>query len=53
MGVINHTTMRKDNQLLVIAHLSQLLNYIVGFGGLIYLLILLLTYRHKILTMNE
>ncbi len=53
MDVINHTTMRKDNQLLVITHLSQLLNYIVGFGGLIAPLILWLTQRDKILNMNE
>ena len=53
MDVINHTTMRKDNQLLVITHLSQLLSYIVGFGGLIAPLILWLTQRDKILNMNE
>ena len=53
MEVINHTTMRKDTQLLVITHLSQLLSYIIGFGGLIAPLILWLTQKDKIVDMDE
>ena len=34
MEIINETK-REDNQLLVITHLSQLLTFITGFGGLI------------------
>lgn len=45
--------MRKDNQLLVITHLSQLLDYVTGFGGLIVPLILWLTQRDKVLEMDE
>ena len=53
MEVINHITMRKDNQLLVITHLSQLLSYIIGFGGLVAPLILWLTQKDKIIDMDE
>ena len=53
MEVINHTTMRKDKQLLVITHLSQLLSYVIGFGGLIAPLILWLTQKDKIVDMDE
>lgn len=53
MEVVNHTTMRKDNQLLVITHLSQLLSYIIGFGGLVAPLILWLTQKDKIVDMDE
>ena len=44
--------MRKDNQLLVITHLSQLLDYITGFGGFIVPLILWLTQKDKVLQMD-
>ncbi len=54
MEVINHTTtLRKDNQFLVLTHLSQLLTYIIGFGGLIVPLILWLTNKDKIINMDE
>ena len=45
--------MRKDNQLLVVTHLSQLLDYVTGFGGLVVPLILWLTQRDKVLEMDE
>lgn len=45
--------MRKDNQLLVLTHLSQLLDFITGIGGLIVPLIIWLTNRDKILGMDE
>lgn len=45
--------MRKDNQLIVITHLSQLLDLITGFGGFIVPLILWLTNKEKVYTMDE
>ena len=53
MEVINHTQKRVDTQLLVITHLSQLLYYVTGFGGLIVPLILWLTQRDKVIDMDE
>lgn len=37
--------LKEDNQLLVLMHLSQLLDAITGFGGLIVPLVLWLTSR--------
>ncbi|MGM5470273.1 DUF4870 domain-containing protein [Flavobacteriaceae bacterium LMO-SS05] len=45
--------MRTDNQLLVITHLSQLLTFVTGFGGLIVPLILWLTQKEKVHEMDE
>lgn len=45
--------MREDNRLLVITHLSQLLDYVTGFGGFIVPLILWLTQRDKVLEMDD
>tara|TARA_R100000306_G_scaffold5149_1_gene7586 strand:+ start:14986 stop:15348 length:363 start_codon:yes stop_codon:yes gene_type:complete len=53
MEVINHTAKRTDNQLLVIAHVSQLLTYVTGFGGLIVPLVIWLTQKDKVIGMNE
>jgi uncharacterized Tic20 family protein len=54
MEVINQTTaMRTDRQLLVITHLSQLLHYIIGFGGFITPLIIWLTSKDNVEGMNE
>ena len=44
--------MRQDNQLLVLTHLSQLLDLITGMGGLIVPLIIWLTQRDKVLGMD-
>lgn len=44
--------MRQDNQLIVIAHLSQLVTLIIGFGSLILPLILWLTQRDKVYQMD-
>lgn len=44
--------MRKDNQLLVITHLSQLLDIVTGVGGFIVPLILWLTNKEKIYSMD-
>jgi len=45
--------MRTDNQLLVITHLSQLLTYVTGFGGLIVPLILWATQKEKVYEMDN
>lgn len=44
--------MREDKQLIVIAHLSQLITLITGFGGLIVPLILWLTQKDKVFEMD-
>lgn len=48
-----HTLKRVDNQLIVITHLSQMLTYVTGFGGLLVPLILWLTQKDKIEGMEE
>ena len=53
MEVINHNAKRIDTQLLVITHLSQLLTYVTGFGGLIVPLIIWLTQKDKVHGMDE
>lgn len=45
--------MRQDNQLLVLTHLSQLLTFITGFGGLIVPLILWATQKETVYKMDE
>jgi len=47
------TTMREDQQLLVIMHLSQLLTFITGFGGLLVPLIIWITQKNKVFQMDE
>jgi uncharacterized Tic20 family protein len=47
MEVVNQTK-RDDNQLLVLMHLSQLLTFITGFGGLIVPLIIWLTQKEQV-----
>ena len=44
--------MRKDNQLLVIAHLSQLICLITGFGSLLLPLVLWLVNKEKVYQMD-
>ena len=53
MEIINHTAMRKDNQLIVLAHLSQLLTYVTGFGGLIVPLVIWFTQKDKVQGIDE
>jgi len=53
MEVINQRTMRADRQLLVITHLTQLLNYIIGFGGFITPLIIWLSSKNSIEDLDE
>jgi len=45
--------MKNDNQLLVIAHLSQLLDFITGFGGFIVPLVLWVTQKDRVREMDE
>ena len=45
--------MRTDNQLLVVTHLSQLLTFVTGFGGLIVPLVLWATQKDKVYNMDE
>ncbi len=53
MEIINqNVAVREDNQLLVITHLSQYLDYVTGFGGLIVPLILWLSNRDRVVGMN-
>ncbi len=53
MEVINQNVLRKDNTLLSITHLTQLLHYVIGFGGFIIPLIIWLTSRKSVEGMNE
>lgn len=51
----NHSilkTMREDRQLLMLTHLSQLLDLVTGIGGFIVPLVIWLTQRDKILGMD-
>ena len=45
--------MRKNKQLLVLTHLSQLLDYVTGIGGFLVPLIIWLTNRDSIEGMDE
>ncbi|WP_415222363.1 DUF4870 domain-containing protein [Psychroserpens sp.] len=45
--------MRQDNQLLVLTHLSQLLTFITGFGGLIVPLVIWATQKETVYNMDE
>lgn len=53
MEIISQKAMREDKNLLVIAHLSQFLDYVTGFGGLVVPLILWLTSKDTVVGMNE
>jgi uncharacterized Tic20 family protein len=53
MEVINTTTLREDRQLLVVTHLTQLISYVIGFGGLITPLIIWLTAKDRVEGMDE
>ena len=53
MELVNQNVLRKDNTLLSITHLTQLLHYVTGFGGFIVPLIIWLTSRNSVEGMNE
>lgn len=44
---------RVDNQLMAITHLTQLLDYITGFGGFIIPLVLWISNKDRVLNMDE
>lgn len=53
MEVINNgVSIREDKQLLVLTHLSQLLDYVTGFGGFIVPLILWVTNKDRVIQMD-
>ena len=45
--------MREDKQLLVITHLSQLLDLVTGIGGFVVPLVIWLTQKDKVFGMDE
>jgi uncharacterized Tic20 family protein len=51
--VQQQTALREDKQLLVLTHLSQLLDYVTGFGGFIVPLILWITNKERVIGMDE
>lgn len=56
MEIINQNkslALKIDNQLLLITHLSQLLTYLTGFGGLLVPLILWALKKDEIVGMDE
>jgi len=52
MEQYNQDFKRVDNNLLVATHLCQLLTYVSGFGGLVVPLILWLTQKDKVASMD-
>ena len=48
-----YSAMREDRQMLMIMHLSQLLDFVTGIGGFIVPLILWVTQKDKIQDMDE
>ena len=53
MELVSEKGMRIDRPLLAATHLTQLLNYVTGFGGLIVPLIIWLTSRDRVEGMDE
>ncbi|NNM19229.1 MAG: DUF4870 domain-containing protein [Croceitalea sp.] len=53
MEVLHQNVLRKDNTLLSLTHLSQLLHYVTGFGGFVIPLIIWLTSRNSVEGMDE
>ncbi|MFD2587085.1 DUF4870 domain-containing protein [Croceitalea marina] len=53
MELVNQQVLRKDNTLLAITHLSQLLHYVTGFGGFIVPLIIWLTSKNNVEGLDE
>ncbi|MDF4222858.1 DUF4870 domain-containing protein [Maribacter sp. M208] len=49
----NAVVVREDRNLLVITHLSQYLDFITGFGGLIVPLVIWLTTKDSVIGMDE
>lgn len=48
MEVLNQQVLKKDNSLVSLTHLSQLLHYVTGFGGFLVPLIIWLTSKNTV-----
>ena len=54
MEIVQQSTFaREDRTLLALTHLSQLLDYVTGFGGFIVPLILWLSNKDRVIDMDE
>lgn len=53
MEVYQDPILKEDRQMLLFAHLSQLLNLFTGFGGFIVPLVIWLTQKDKVKHMDE
>lgn len=53
MEIINQKSLRKDNTLLSVTHLTQLLHYVTGFGGFVVPVIIWLSSKKTVEGMNE
>lgn len=53
MEIVNQQVLRKDNSLVSVTHLTQLLHYVTGFGGFLVPLIIWLTSKNSVLGMDE
>ncbi len=54
MEIVNQNiTVREDRNVLVIAHLSQYLDFVTGFGGLVVPLVLWVTMKDSVHGMDE
>lgn len=54
MEIVHQPTyVREDRTLLALTHVSQLLDYVTGFGGFVVPLILWLTNKDRVLEMDE
>ena len=53
MELVNHHVLQKNQTLLAVTHLSQLLHYVPGFGGFLVPLIIWLTSRKNVEGMDE
>ncbi len=51
--MVNQHVLRKDNTLLSITHLTQLLHYVTGFGGFLVPLIIWLSAKNNVEGMDE
>ncbi|TDT44827.1 hypothetical protein CLV90_1905 [Maribacter spongiicola] len=49
----NAVVVREDRNLLVITHLSQYLDFVTGFGGLVVPLVIWLTTKDSVIGMDE
>jgi len=53
MELVNRQVLRKDNALLSITHLTQLLSYFIGFGGFLVPLVIWLSAKNSVEGMDE